>query len=99
MPPMTDETAPALDRPRPILIYDGDCDFCSAWIERWKGLTAGAVIYTTSQKAAAGFPDIPADDFRTAVVLVEPDGRVSRGAEAVFRTLARVPGGRGLPLW
>ena len=34
------------------------------------------------------FAAIPVEAFRAAVHLVEPDGRVSRGAEAVFRALA-----------
>ena len=42
------------------------------------------------------FPEISADALETAVHLVEPDGRVTRGAEAAFRSQACV---RRWPLW
>jgi predicted DCC family thiol-disulfide oxidoreductase YuxK len=46
--------------------------------------------------------DLPASvapkDLQEAVHLVDSDGSVYRGAEAVFRTLAHAPRG-GLPLW
>ncbi len=41
---------------------------------------------------ASRFPEIPAADFAEAVHLILPGGAVSRGAEAVFRSLAK--GGR-----
>ncbi len=48
------------------------------------------------QTAHLRFPAVPVEAFREAVHLVEPDGRVSRGAEAVYRALAY--GGFALPL-
>jgi len=87
-----------MDLSRPLMVYDGDCGFCRRWIERWRKLTGDGVGYEPSQSAAQRFPDIPAADFERAVVLIESDGRVSRGAEAVVRCLARAPGWRW-PLW
>jgi predicted DCC family thiol-disulfide oxidoreductase YuxK len=49
------------------------------------------------QEVAPRFPQIPVERFRASVQLVEGDGRVYEGAEAVFRALAAVPG-RGWPL-
>jgi spermidine synthase len=83
---------------RPLMIYDGDCGFCLRWIERWRRRTGPGVDYEPSQRAAERFPEIPAQDFERSVVLIEPDGRVSRGAEAVTRCLAHAPGWRW-PLW
>ena len=40
---------------------------------------------------AARFPEVPRGQFETAVQLVEPDGHVYGGAEAVFRALAQKP--------
>ena len=45
--------------PKPLLIWDGDCDFCRLWIERWREMTAGKVDYATYQEAADRFPEIP----------------------------------------
>lgn len=85
-------------RSRPILIYDGDCHFCRRWIARWHGYTEDRVEYAPFQEVAADFPGIPSESFRQSVQLVEPDGRVTAGAEAVFRALSFAPG-RRWPLW
>ena len=73
---------------RPLMIWDGDCHFCRLWIERWRVLSKGRVDFVTSQEAAANYPEIPAEQFQQAVVLIVPDGTVLTGAEAVFRSFA-----------
>ena len=80
-----------------MLLWDGTCAFCRRWIERWRRATGDAVDYATYQEEASRFPERPRERFERAVQLVEPDGRWSEGAEAVFRSLAH--GGRGGPLW
>jgi len=72
----------------PLLIWDGDCGFCRRSVEHLRARLGDRVAYEPYQTAHARFPDIPQDAFRQAVHLVEPDGRISRGAEAVFRSLA-----------
>jgi predicted DCC family thiol-disulfide oxidoreductase YuxK len=69
------------------MIWDGECLFCKRWIERWREITAGKVDYATYQEAAARFPEIPIEQFKRAVVFVEPDGEVFVAAEAVYRSL------------
>ena len=73
---------------RPLMIWDGDCHFCRRWIERWRVLSEGRVDFVTSQEAAASYPEIPAEQFQQAVVLIVLDGTVLTGAEAVFRSFA-----------
>jgi predicted DCC family thiol-disulfide oxidoreductase YuxK len=77
---------------KPVLVFDGDCGFCRLWIERWRLTTGDRVEFLPARSAAARFPQLSADDLAEAVHLVEPDGRVSRGAQAVFRALARAGG-------
>ena len=74
--------------PKPLLIWDGDCDFCRLWIERWRNMTMGKIDYTTYQKASDRFPEIPPDEFNRSLVLIQPDGTVVFAAEAVYRSLA-----------
>ena len=82
-----------MERPeRPVLVWDGECSFCRAWVARWRSITGERVEYTTYQEAAARFPEISPEEFRRAVHLIEPEGGTSRGAEAAFRALARSPG-------
>ncbi len=83
---------------RPLLIYDGTCGFCREWVARWSRITGDRVDYAPYQEVAPRFPGIPEERFRRAVHLVEPGGRVTSGAEAVFRALAASPG-RRFPLW
>src|ERR1051325_869137 len=78
-------------RNKPLLIFDGTCDFCRMWIDRWKDTTADTIDYAPYQEVSPEFPDIPIDAFQRSVVLVEPDGRISKAAEAVFRALSYVP--------
>jgi predicted DCC family thiol-disulfide oxidoreductase YuxK len=79
--------------PKPLMVFDGDCRFCGLWIRRWRQLTADTVDYLPSQdpQVVAQFPEIPRELFQTAVVLIEPDGNVISGAEAVFRGMAKNP--------
>src|SRR5205085_104804 len=64
--------------------------------ERWRQETGDAVEYEPSQEVASEFPEIPAGEFESAVILITPDGKVYGAAEAVFRSLAC--GGRRWPL-
>ena len=76
-----------------VMIYDGDCSFCSRWIHRWQQTIGSRLDYLPFQDlgVAARFPEVPRGQFETAVQLVETDGRVYGGAEAVFRALAHTP--------
>src|SRR5204862_5607529 len=73
--------------PKPLLIWDGECHFCRRWIERWREITGDQVDYETSQQVGDRFPEISRAQFERAVVLIETDGAIFTGAEAVFRSL------------
>jgi predicted DCC family thiol-disulfide oxidoreductase YuxK len=79
--------------PKQLMVFDGDCNFCALWIRRWKQMTGDAVDYFPSQdpRIAAQFSEIPRERFGTAVQLIETDGSVYSGAEAIFRLLAKNP--------
>ncbi len=69
----------------PLMVYDGDCNFCRFWIARWRERTGRRIDYRRSQQVAERFPEIPHRDFEHAVQLIEPDGTVTAGSDAVFR--------------
>ena len=79
--------------PKPLIVFDGDCKFCGLWISRCRQITGDAVGYLPSQdpQIAALFPEIPPEHYQTSVQLIEPNGDVFSGAEAVFRALAENP--------
>ena len=82
------------------MIYDGDCNFCKFWIIRWQRATEGRVDYIASQdpRVAEQFPELPRERFEGSVQLIETDGRVYEGAEAVFRSMTYGPL-HDWPLW
>jgi predicted DCC family thiol-disulfide oxidoreductase YuxK len=93
---MKSDVQVAAPPPKPLMVFDGDCNFCTLWIRRWQQMTGEAVDYRPSQdpQVAAQFPEISPQQFKTSVQLIETDGAVYSGAEAVFRTLAYNPYGR-----
>jgi predicted DCC family thiol-disulfide oxidoreductase YuxK len=83
-------------RERPVLLYDARCGFCSRWVARWHSYGAGVVDYEPYQQAGADFPDLSIEEMGRAIHLVEPSGRVSKGAEAVLRHFALSGRHRGI---
>ncbi len=73
---------------KPLMIYDGECRFCCASIERWREETGEQIDYAPYQEAASRLPEISASEFRKSVYLIEPDGTLSRAARAVLRTMS-----------
>jgi predicted DCC family thiol-disulfide oxidoreductase YuxK len=86
--------------PKPLLIYDGDCNFCLRWVKRWRRVTGEHVDYVPLQDAilATRYPELAPAELEAAVHLIEPDGAVFRGAAAALR--ARATNSRcRLPFW
>lgn len=79
------------ESPRPVLIYDGECSFCRAWVGFWRSLTGDSLEYLPFQQAAERFPEVSIEDCRKAVQFITTEGRFP-GAEGVCRFLAGVPG-------
>ncbi|MBA4150689.1 MAG: lipase maturation factor family protein [Verrucomicrobia bacterium] len=75
---------------KPLIVFDGDCGFCTLWVRRWEQTTAGDVQFLPSQDPTISerFPEIPKEKFETSVQLVQKNGEVYSGSEAVFRGLA-----------
>ena len=89
---MSRGTPVATPPPKPVMVFDGDCNFCSLWIRRWQQMTGEAVDYLPARdpRIGAQFPEIPREQFKVAVQLIETDGQVYSGAEAVCRAMAHV---------
>ncbi|CNG00882.1 putative thiol-disulfide oxidoreductase DCC [Mycobacterium tuberculosis] len=83
---------------RPVLVYDGDCGFCTSsvrFLERHVPVRAAVVAFQFADLEALG---TTAERARHEVLWVDRAGRVSGGAEAIGRMLTaaggrwRVPG-------
>jgi predicted DCC family thiol-disulfide oxidoreductase YuxK len=75
---------------KPLIIYDGDCNFCLRWIRRWQQATGDRVAYLPYQdsRVAAALPELPRQQLESAVHFVQADGAVYSGAEAALRAVA-----------
>ena len=78
------------------MLWDGECGFCSHWIQRWEKATGDTVEYLPYQEALPDFPQVTEGQCKKAVQLVLPDGQVYSGAHAVLKSLAM--GGRAMRL-
>jgi len=72
--------------PRPILLFDGDCGFCttSAGFAERIAPTIDVVPYQRADLDALGVSEVAV---AAELHLLEPGGVVSRGSDAVARTL------------
>lgn len=82
---------------RATVIYDGDCGFCQRNVDRWQRQHGERVEFIPSQMLGERFPDVPRGRFDETVFLVEPDGTIRQGADAVYSLGARA--GRGGLAW
>jgi len=78
----------AFDVQKPTLVWDGDCSFCQYWALRWQNLIDhNKVDFVTYQKIKDEVADVPVWAFRESVRLIETNGRLRNGPEAVYKTL------------
>lgn len=68
-----------------MLLYDGNCRFCTSGVDRWRRRPDVEVVPVQS---GAGEPyGFPSDQPMGAVHLIDTDGTIHRGAAAIFRMI------------
>ena len=83
---------------RRTLVYDGQCGFCTHWVERL-GEQASEVDTQPYQSVTSQYPEISESAFSQSVYWLEPSGRTYRGAAAAFRFASRAGLSGRLALW
>ena len=73
---------------KPLLVYDGNCQFCSYWVEYWRELTNDRVDFQTLQSYEQNHPDQTDLHLRNAIALFTADDQQFRGAAAAFALLS-----------
>lgn len=71
---------------KPLIIWDGDCDFCRYWILYLKRYTGDSITYAPYQEVHEHFNDIPVEAFEKAVQFVDTAGRVYSGLDSAYRS-------------
>lgn len=70
---------------RPLVCYDTDCLFCCLWVNYWRLLTSGKLIFRPYQEVQSQYPDIT--DFAQYLYFIDGDIRL-KGAHATFAVLS-----------
>jgi predicted DCC family thiol-disulfide oxidoreductase YuxK len=76
------------DTPPPLLIYDGDCEFCCYCVNFARAASGERIRFQPFQSVQQDFPQISVAEFKASIQLVHGDGHVSSGARAAFEVLA-----------
>ena len=71
----------------PLVLFDGECVFCTAQAQRLRALSRGRLRVEPLQSALPHVPWVDPDDAILALHLVDRDGRSYAGAAAVVRAL------------
>jgi len=88
MPSAVPRLPVAAKPPKPLVLFDGDCRFCQLWAKRWQNRWGARLDVRPWQSEHSRFPEIPLSAFEEALQLVEPNGRVRAGADAVLHARA-----------
>lgn len=84
---------------QPTIIYDGECSFCQQQMDRirkWDREGAFACRPRQDETVEQDFPALKQQDFNSGIRLVEPDGTVYVGADAIYHMTRRMPRWRWL---
>jgi predicted DCC family thiol-disulfide oxidoreductase YuxK len=73
--------------PRPVVLYDGTCGFCISSVRQWRERGEGVVEFASNQNGGGEAYGIPQQEAVRGLCLVEKNGNVRTGAEAVFRMM------------
>lgn len=83
----------------PVLVYDGECNFCRRSVERIRKRDAAGAIECVPRQADGltdRYPQLLEGDFNTGMRLIEPDGTVHVGADAMYHVMRELPRWRRL---
>ena len=70
---------------RPLLIYDGECQFCIKWANKFKMLTGDYVTFIPLQNIPLDFSYVTRAACLQSVHFINIHDNVSKGAEAIFQ--------------
>jgi predicted DCC family thiol-disulfide oxidoreductase YuxK len=72
---------------RPVLLFDGECGFCTRLVEEASARLDADVDYAAFQTAPLATYGVSAAEARHSLHLRSPEGRISHGSEAAARLL------------
>jgi len=70
---------------RPLLIYDGECEFCVKWVHKFKVMAGKYITFIPLQNLPVNYEYATRAACLKSVQYIDIDNRISKGAEAVFQ--------------
>ena len=65
------------------MVWDGDCDFCKKFAERFQEISKNTVEFISNQELHKKYPGAPKYDYQSSVYFLTKENS-TKGAEAVF---------------
>jgi len=84
---------------KPVVIYDGECPFCIDQIKRirsWDRDSCFEYVARQTPGIDARFPVLQSVDFNKGMRLIEPEGQMFAGADALYHIFRRLPATNGI---
>ena len=88
---MSDNSLKLFRPSKPLMIWDGECNFCRMCAERFSSYKEKKVDLLPYQKLHEKYPHAPKKDYTSSVVLFMPTGVVYHAAAAIYRFFAEYP--------
>ena len=70
---------------RPLLIYDGECEFCVKWARKFKAMAGKFITFIPLQNLPVDYEYVSRAACLKSVQYIDGNNRVSKGAEAIFQ--------------
>jgi predicted DCC family thiol-disulfide oxidoreductase YuxK len=80
---------------RPVVVYDGECPFCLKHVDRMQRCDRGKTFEYQPRQASGledRFPRLAEGDFNSGMRLIDPDGSISVGADAIYNIARQLDG-------
>ena len=90
--PMSTETRLAQGVVRGVILYDGQCGFCSRWVKYWEGTLGrrGFEIASLDEPWVAEEINMPHEELLTDIRLLTSDGQLISGADVYLYVTRRI---------
>ena len=80
---------------RPVVVYDGECPFCLKQLDRMQKRDSKGVFDYQPRQAEGleeRFPKLAEGEFNSGMRLIDADGSISAGADAVYGIARKLDG-------
>lgn len=74
---------------KPVVLYDGECNFCKKWVKEMRKTTGETVDYIPYQEGCNVYKEVSREACQLAVQLIDEEKHVHSGMEVLYWLLYR----------